>query len=96
MQLNTAQNCVKRVRPTKESNNSVTVQPRLTTFCQIIRANPFYSHAGYDVTSYFQFAFIEVRKTAKNAVSDALGSNLGGATFCLTHQLVGFFLANSL
>ena len=51
--------------------------------------------AGYDVTSYFQSAFIEVRKTAENAASDGFGSNFSGAAFCLPHQLVGFLLGKT-
>ena len=34
--------------------------------------------------------FIEFRKTAENDASDGFGSNFSGATFCLSHQLVGF------
>ena len=57
-----------------------------------IHADLIYSHAGYDVTSYFRSAFIEVRKTVENAASDGFGSNVSGAAFCLPHQLVRFLL----
>ena len=48
-----------------------------------------YSQTGYDITIYFQSAFIEVRKTAENAASDGCGSNFSGTAFYLPHQLVG-------
>ena len=44
---------------------------------------------NYDVTSYFRLEFIEVWKTAENAVSDGFRSNFSGAAFCLPYQLVG-------
>ena len=54
----------------------------------------FYSHTGYDVTS-FRSAFIEVRNTAENVASGGFGSNFGGAAFCLIHQLVGILLGQN-
>ena len=51
-----------------------------------------YNHTGYDITSYFRSAFIEVGKPAENAASDDFGSNFSGAAFCLPHQLVGILL----
>ena len=48
-----------------------------------------FSHTGYDVTSYFRLAFMEVRKTTENATFDGFGSNISGAAFCVPHQLVG-------
>ena len=48
--------------------------------------------AGYDATSYFQLALIEVRKTAENAPSDGFWLNSNGAAFCLPQQLVGILL----
>ena len=58
-----------------------------------IYADIVYSHSGYDVISYFQSAFIKVRKTAKIAPSDAdgFGLNFSGAALYLPHQLVGIF-----
>ena len=53
------------------------------------------SLTGYAITSYFRSAFIEVRKTAENAVSDGFGSNFSGTVFCFVlsaHQLVGILL----
>ena len=44
--------------------------PRPATCCTDIQADLVYSHNGYDVTSYFRSAFIEVRKTVENAASD--------------------------
>ena len=41
-----------------------------------IRADPICSHTGYDATSYFRSAFIEVRNTAENAACDGFGSHL--------------------
>ena len=60
MQLNTAQKCVKRARPAKESNNSATVEQRITKFYTDIRADLVYSHVGSDVVSCFRSAFREV------------------------------------
>ena len=45
-------------------------------------------HIGYDVTSYFRSAFIEVRETA-----DGFGSHFSDVAFCLPHQLVGILLS---
>ena len=49
-----------------------------------------YSNTGYDVTSYFGSAVIEVRETAENAASYGFGTNFSGAAFYLPHPLVGF------
>ena len=59
-----------------------------------ILADLIYSRTGYDVTSYFRSASIEVRKMAENAASDGFGTNFCGAAFCsiLVHLLVGFLL----
>ena len=73
IQLNTVQKWgVKLVRPVKESDNSVTVQPRLTKCCTYIRAHLLCSHTGYDIISYFRSAFIEVRKTPPMAAFDRI------------------------
>ena len=53
-----------------------------------------YSHTGYNITSDFRSAFIEVREKAENAASDGFGSNFSGVSFCLPNQLVGFLLTN--
>ena len=71
--VNTAQNCLKRVRPDKESNNSATVSHRITNFCKTIHAYQIYSQAGYDATRYFRLALIEVQKTAKMPPPTAMG-----------------------
>ena len=57
-----------------------------------IHAGLLYSRTRYDVTSYFRFALIKIRKTAENAACDGFGSKFSGAAFCLPHQLVGFLL----
>ena len=62
--------CAKWVRPDKESNNSTTVLPIITKACIDIHADIVFSHAGFDITSCFRSAFVEVRKTAENAASD--------------------------
>ena len=64
----------------------------ITKFCMVVGDISPHKSAGYDVTSYIQSAFIKVPKTAKNAASDGIGSNLSGAAFCLPHQLVGYLL----
>ena len=51
-----------------------------------------YSHAGYDVKSYFLSAFIEVRKPVQNAATDGFGSNFSGAPFCLAQPIGGGLL----
>ena len=51
-----------------------------------------YSYAGYDITSYFRSAFIEVRKTAENSASHVFRSNFSGMAFYLPHQLVSVVL----
>ena len=53
------------------------------------QADSFYSCTGYDVASYFQSAFIDVRKTAENAASDDFASNFSGAAFCQPYQMEG-------
>ena len=53
-----------------KSNKLVTVSPRITQFYTGIHANLVYSPTGYDVTSYFQSAFIEVwKKMVENATT---------------------------
>ena len=61
-----------------------------------IRADLVYSNAGYDITSCFRSAFVEVRKTAENAASDGLGSNFSGAAFCLALPVAGLFVLEYL
>ena len=42
-----------------------------------IHADLVYSHAGYDITSYFRSAFIEVqKKTSESAASDIKEINI--------------------
>ena len=65
MELTTAQKCLKLVWPAKESNNSARVQPRTAKLCKGIHADLGYSRNGYDVTSYFRSAFVEVRKNGQ-------------------------------
>ena len=57
-----------------------------------ILAELIYSHVRYDVISYFQSAFIEVRKRPKISFSDGLGSNISGVEFRLPYQLAVFLL----
>ena len=53
-----------------DSNISRTISPRITKFYTDIHTNLLNSHNGYGVSSYFQSAFIEVRKeTAEHASS---------------------------
>ena len=68
------------------------VWPEITKFYKSLHTRRTYEHTGYDVTSYFQSAFIAVRKTTENAVSDGVRSNFRGAAFCLPHQLEGILL----
>ena len=77
----------------KELNNSASVLPRIIQFYTDIQADLVNSHAGYDVTGYLYFrsAFIEVRITAENAISDSLMLNFSGVAFCLSHQLAGIW-----
>ena len=90
MQLNAAQKCVKWIRPTKKSNNLATVYPGITQFCTDIHAYLVYSHTGYDVASYFQSAFIEVRKSGD---ADGFGSNFSIVRFASPNQMVGFLFS---
>ena len=65
-----------------------------------IRADLVDSNAGYDITSCFRSAFVEVRKTPENAASDGLGLNFSGAAFCLPQPIdgllvVSFYLINN-
>ena len=64
-------------------NFSRKVIVKITKFYTVVGDIWPHKSAGYDVTSYFQSAFTEVRKTAENAASDGFGSNLSGAAFCL-------------
>ena len=48
--------------PVQWSNNSATVKPRLIKCCKDINSDLVDSHTGYDVTSYFRSAFIEIRE----------------------------------
>ena len=88
MQLNTAQKCVKRVQLEK-SNNSAMVYRKIAKFYMDIDANLVYSQTGYDVTSQFRLAFIDVWKTAVNVASTALRINLSGMAFCLAQPIGG-------
>ena len=60
--------------------------------CQDIHAFLVYRHTGYDVTSYFRSAFIEVRKTADNPTFDGFGWNFNGATLCLAKPVGGLLV----
>ena len=62
----------------------------ITKFYTVVVDIWFHKSAEYDITSHFESVFIKVWKTAENAASDGFWSNLGGAAFCLPHQLVGF------
>ena len=64
MQLNTAQKCLKRVRPAKESNISAIASPRITKFRMDLHADLIYNRTGYDIGSCFLSValFMEVRK----------------------------------
>ena len=53
-----------------------------------IRPDLVHGHTGYDVTSYFRSAFIEVRKAVENAASDGFGSSFSGVAFWLPYQMV--------
>ena len=91
------QNAIKRCTKSGAYNGcgwpkSQTIRHCLTQTQQMLHRHlyrPIYSHVRYDVTNYFRSPFIEVRKTADNAASDGFWSNFGGASFCLSHQLVG-------
>ena len=52
-----------------------------------------YSCTGRDVTSYFQSAFIEVRKTAENGASNGFRPNFSGAAFCLAQPVGGLLVS---
>ena len=70
------------------------VWPRISKFYMDIHTDLVFSHAKYDVTSYFQSVFIEVRKTAENAPSDGFRSNFSVAALCLVQpigELLVFF-----
>ena len=66
-------------------------EPRIIKFYTDLHADLVYSRTGYDVTSYFRSAFIEVEKTTENAAVDGVESNFSGAAFCLPRPLVHFF-----
>ena len=60
-------------------NFARTVYERITTFYTLIEDNLSHKTTGYDVTSCFRSAFIEVRKIAKNASSDGFVSTESNA-----------------
>ena len=93
--LQNAINYYTKVRKTgavgKESNNSIIVLTTITKFYNYIQVDLVYSHARYDITSYFRSAFIEGRKkTAENVASDGFGSIVVARRFAWPNQLVGF------
>ena len=65
---------------------SRTVCSKITTFYVKIHNRRAYNHTGYDVTTYFRSAVIDVRKRAEN---DAFGGfNLESAKLAHTFILV--------
>ena len=55
-----------------------------------------YNRTGYDVTSYFRSAIIEVRKRVEMQPSTAFGRILVARHFAWYNQLVGFLLTSNM
>ena len=85
MHLNTAQKCIKRVRPAKGHIIRPLFNAKSPNFIyKDIQADLVFSYTGYYVTSNFQSAFIEIReKRPKMPSPTALGLIL--VAFCLPH-----------
>ena len=50
------------------------------------------SHSRYDVTSYFYSAFIGVQRNGRKCRLRRVGSNFGGAAFCLAQPIGGLLV----
>ena len=90
-QLNTVQKCVIWIQSAKNRIIRSLFNKESPNVNQTIHADLVYSRTGYDITSYFRSAFIEVRKkTPKMSPPTALGRTSVTRHFSWLNQLVGF------
>ena len=64
----------------------------MTNYNKEIHVNLVYAHPGYDVTSFFRSAFIEVRKKRRKCTFDGFESNFGGAAFYPAQPIGGLIV----